>query len=343
MKRVLLPLAAALITSMSLWVPVGLATDRILVERTTDYFVVVETAGRYEFETDLCDDTDAYWCPTPEHGGYFTDSVLWLYDSAGTLLTYNDDDPWKGGQSWNSYIGIDLEPGVYRLRAGRFVCYDGTCIHPEAPFAEGGHYALMSSIPLLLDPAPPVASPPVIPSELPTATPEPTEEPTPEPTATPEPTPAETATPEPTSTPTPEPTATPTASVEPSFTPTPVPTPTRTPEQTEQPPVPTEPPPSPTEPPPTPTEQPTEPPPPANPVEAAGAAVEAVAEAVGEAVAFVGDLGKDITPEQRAEARATIIPAIVITQVAQAVAAASMMVSGGGGPGATTPTRKAKS
>jgi hypothetical protein len=306
----------------------------VTVDRTMDFFVVITEPVLYEVESDLCQGTEAYWCEQPAQGGYFTDSVLWLYDDQGSLLAANDDDPRRGGQSWNSYIGIELVPGVYRLRAGRYVCYDGSCIHPEAPFEAGGHYDLISSVELVLDPTPPQASPEPIPSVLPTveptATPDPSPSPevspSPEPTVTPSETPAETPTPSP------EPSQSP---VEPSPTPTPTPTPASPsprptptappPSPTEPPPSPTEPPPSPTEPPPTPTAPPpTEPPPPPpdSPAEAVSQAISAAAEAVGAAINSITHLGADLTPAAKEKAR-PIAVALVVSQVASAAATAA--------------------
>jgi hypothetical protein len=55
--------------------------------------------------------------------------------------------------------------------------------------------------------------------------------------------------------------------------------------------------------------------------------VGAAVEAVGEAVAFVANLGADVTPAQRKEVRKVVLPAIIIAQVAQAAAAASTIIS----------------
>lgn len=347
MRRSLLSLAsAAILLASVVTVRAESAYPSIRVDHTMDFFVVVESETFFSAETDLCPDTEAFWCASPP----FTDSVLWLYDDQGNQLTVNDDDPRKNGQSYNSYIGMTLSAGVYRLRAGRFVCYDGSCLHPDAPFPAGGYYDLLASLPLILDPNPPVASPTAIPSELPTPTPTPTEEPTYEPTPpTPEPTPEPTPpSPDPTPTAPPEPSPSPSPSPDPSPSPLVTPTPTAPPPSptapppspTEPPPSPTEPPPSPTEPPPTPTEpppSPTEPPPPIFDIELPNPVA-----AVEEAIAALTSLGNDLSPEQKEEAARTIVPAIVITQVAQAAAAAaaaaqssggSSTPSGGGGKG----------
>lgn len=193
---------------------------------------------------------------------------------------------------------------------------------------------------LITAPVPPSPSP----EPSPTPSPEPTYEPTPtpDPTATPEPTPEPTPTPSPSVAPSPNPTPVPT----PQPTVTPVPTPVATPEPTpsitvepsESPVEPSLPPdPSPT---PSPSETPV--PEPENPVEVVGAAVDAVAEAAAEAVAAASEavgaavdkvvnLGNDITEEERETARETVVPAIIVTQIAQAAAAASGWSGGGGG------------
>ena len=355
MRRALIPLLAAAMLFCTLPALAQEAQTVITVNRTMDFFVIVEQPIFFEAETDLCPDTDGYWCNRPEQGGPFTDSVLWLYGTNGEVLAINDDDPRRNGQSWNSYIGIALEPGTYRLRAGRFFCTPEGCINPSAPFDEGGQYDLIANLPLLLDPEPPTGSPPPIPSVLPSPSvepsPSPTEVPTDEPTQTPPPTPEPTA----------EPSApvepTPTSSVEPSPTIEPSPSPSPTPSPVEPPPSPVAPPPSPVAPSPTPTAtpkpespapspsvepspspepsaEPTPEPSPDNPAEAAavlvGEAAQAVAEAVGEAVqavgeaaAFVANLGHDITPAEKRQAAVTIVPAIIITQIAQAAVAAA--------------------
>jgi hypothetical protein len=235
-----------------------------LVTETGDYFVVIEVPSTFTAETDLCDGTASFWCAGEGDGGNFTDSVLWLYDDIGSLLTANDDDPRTNGLSYQSYISVELEAGVYRLRAGRFTCHDGSCLWPQDPFPEGGSYQLLTTAALLLDPNPPVVNPSAIPSILPTPEPTPTQ--TPEPTP-PSPSVAPTPTPEPSVEPTPEPSPTvaptPTAPP-PTIRPTPEPTPEPPPEPTETPPPTPEPTPTPTKPPPTvaPTQEPTNEPPP---------------------------------------------------------------------------------
>ena len=286
-----------------------------LVTATGDYFVVIEVPATFTAETDLCDGTTAFWCANPEQGGNFTDSALWLYNSNGALLASNDDDPRTNGQSYQSYLSVTLEAGVYRLRAGRFTCRDGSCMWPQDPFPEGGHYQLLTTAALLLDPTPPQVIPTEIPSVLPS--PEPTVEPsptlTPEPSVEPSPSPTEAPTPDPTPEPSLEPTEappTPEPSPEPSPEPTPELTPEPTPEPSEEPtneptPDPTPEPsaePSPT---PAPSPEPEESPDPSpdpsgvpNPEPESvlpdlGEAAEAVAEAVGEAAAVVFEAAEE--------------------------------------------------
>ena len=342
MRRAVLPLLGILFTTL-LFLPVVQAnSDEVSrrVEQTSDYFVVVDAPLTFTARTQLCDEPAVLWCARPDQGGHFLDSALWLYDQAGLMIAVSDDD----GISYASLISIALEPGVYRLRAGRYGPCDSTgCMHPEQPFPAGAYYELLTSLPLILDPTPPQGSPEPIPSDLPTAEPSPTEtpsvepsptvEPSPSETATPEPTPTETPSPTPTETPTPLPSVQPSPSLTPSPSPTPVPpTPTATPTET-----PTEtltPEPSPIESvTPEPSATPAPSPVPDNAGEVIGAAAEAVAEAVGEAVAAVtetiaaavdrvANLGKDLTPAQKQEA-APVAVAVIISQVAGAAVAAA--------------------
>ena len=379
-------LRVTIVTAILLVSPAAIfANDNtVRVDHTMDFFVVIDEPTDFVARTLLCDTEEVLWCSRPSEGGHFTDSVLWLYDSEGSLLGVVDDN----GVSYASLIQIHLEPGFYRLRAGRFVCYDNSCIHPEAPFEEGGYYELLTNLPLVLDPNPPVVNPSPIPSVLPT--PEPTIEPTPEPSPTetpelptpspsvaPSPTPEPSVEPSPTHNRTPEPTPTPTVepTPEPSPDPTPEPTPVVTPEPTPAPsPEPSmepsiEPTPNPTSTPepspeatdspepvvsPNPTSVPSpEPEQPDLPspveiasfaVEAVGEAVAAVSEAVGEAVAAVTNLGKDLSPVEREKAREAVLPAIIITQVAQAaVAAAAMAARPTPPPSGSSKTSRSKS
>ena len=337
-----------------------------LVTETGDYFVVIEVPSVFSAETDLCDGTSEFWCAATENGGNFTDSALWLYDATGAVITVNDDDPRTNGLSYHSFISVELQAGVYRLRAGRFTCHDGSCLWPQDPFPEGGSYKLLATTTLLRDPNPPVVNPSPIPSILPT--PEPSAEPSP--TQTPEPTP-------------PSPSVAPTPTAEPSTTPPPTPEPT--PEPTETPPPTPEPTPTPTEPPPTvaPTQEPTnEPPPnptatpeptpegtveptaPASPppspdptavpppeptqpplpnLEEVAAAVEQVAAAAAEAVsesvaaigggiadiAAIGEIGKDLDATEKEEAQPMAV-AVISSQIASITAAAASAARSGG-------------
>ena len=330
-----------------------------LVTETGDYFVVIEQPSTFTAETDLCAGTTNFWCAGTQDGGNFTDSALWLYADNGALLTSNDDDPRTNGQSYQSFISVSLEAGVYRLRAGRFSCHDGSCLWPQDPFPVGGSYQLLTTAALLRDPNPPEVNPTAIPSILPT----------PEPTQTPEPTPS----PSPTQTPEPP---SPSPSVAPSPTPEPSVTPPATPEPTPEPTA--EPPPTPTEPPPTvaPTQEPTnepppnptatpqptpegtvEPSPPASPppspdptavpppeptqpplpnLEEVAAAVE---EAVGESIAAIGggiadiaaigEIGKDLDATEKEEAQPMAV-AVISSQIASVAAAAANAARGGG-------------
>jgi hypothetical protein len=359
-KRAAFPLLGIIFSTL-LFLPIVRATEGEIsrtVNETSDYFVVVTEPTLFTARTLLCDEPTVLWCPHPSQGGHFMDSALWLYDATGLIIGVSDDD----GVSYASLININLEPGFYRLRAGRYGPCDIVtgCMHPEEPFPTGGYYELLTNLPLVLDPTPPVASPPPIPSELPSEEPsvEPSLEPSPEPSVepTPEPSPSETPSPEPTPTPTPsqEPTYEPSPSIEPTPDPTPTPEPSPTAEPT---PVPTPtvaPTPTPTPVPtpepsvePTPSETPTpvpsvEPTPEPSPSpdnigeqaaavvgetiaavsEAVGEAAAAVAETVSQAVKAIANLGKDLSPAEKQKA-APVAVAIVISQVASAAVAAA--------------------
>lgn len=353
MRRVLIPLLAAAMLFCTLPALAQDAEQSVTVDRTMDFFVVVDAPQLFTARTQLCDEPAVLWCAHPSQGGHFIDSALWLYAADGGLITASDDD----GISWASLIRIELQPGFYRLRAGRFGPCDSTgCMHPEAPFTVGAFYQLLTSLPLILDPNPPTGSPVPIPSELPTVEPSPlpSEQPSPEvpsvepsPTPTPEPTPEPSPSVEPTPTPTPEPSPSPSPTPQPSPTPTVAPSPTSTPTQR-----PTQTPESPSPSPsvaqtplPEPSEEPSAVPSPEPTSEPLvidpGAAAAAVAEAVGEAAAFVADLGHDLTPAERKKAAATIVPAVIITQLAQAaVAAASAAAAGAASSGGSRKDRK---
>lgn len=339
MKRLAFPLLGIIFSTL-IFLPIVRATEGEInrtVTETSDYFVVVDEPILFTARTLLCDEPSVLWCARPPQG-HFVDSALWLYDAAGLMLAVSDDD----GVSYASLMQINLEPGFYRLRAGRYgPCTPAGCMHPEEPFPVGGYYELLTNLPLVLDPTPPVASPPPIPSELPSEEPsvEPSPEPSPEPSVepTPEPSPSESPSPDPTPTPTeselpsveptPEPTPTPTPQPSPTAEPSPVPTPTVTPTPTATPvdsPEPTvEPTPTP-EPSVEPTPEPT--PSPDNIAEqtvaAVGEAVAAVAETVTQAIEAIANLGKDLSPAEKEKA-APVAVAIVISQVASAAVAAA--------------------
>ena len=330
------------------------------VTETRDYFVVVTEPTLFTARTLLCDEPAVLWCARPEQGGHFVDSALWVYDTEGLMIGVSDDD----GVSYASLIQISLQPGFYRLRAGRYgPCNSAGCMHPEEPFPVGGFYELLTNLPLLLDPTPPVASPPPIPSELPSPEPSPTqtpEEPSPSPSVAPTPTPEASTTPPPTPEPTPEPPPTPEPTPEPTPTPTappptvaptqeptneppPIPTatPQPTPEGTVEPSPPASPPPS-ADPTPLPPPEPTQPPLPT--VEEVAAAVEeavaAAAEVVGESVAAIGggiadiaaigEIGKDLDATEKEEVQPVAV-AVVSSQIASVAAAAANATRTGGG------------
>ncbi len=329
MKRAAFPLLGIVFSTL-IFLPIVRANEseiRRTVTETSDYFVVVTEPIRFTARTLLCDEPGVLWCATPP-AGHFMDSALWLYNETGLMLASSDDD----GLSYASLIQINLEPAVYRLRAGRFgPCNANGCMHPEEPFPTGGYYELLTNLALVLDPTPPVASPPPIPSELPS------EEPSVEPSPSPEPSPSEEPSPspspsqepsyEPSPTPTPEPSPTATPQPSPTAEPSPVPTPTVTTTPTPTP-VPTPEPsvePTPT---PEPTVEPTPSPSPSpdniaeQTVAAVGEAVAAVAETVTQAIEAITNLGKDLSPAEKEKA-APVAVAIVISQVASAAVAAA--------------------
>jgi len=347
-KRAAFPLLGIIFSTL-IFLPIVRANEseiRRTVTETSDYFVVVTEPIRFTARTLLCDEPGVLWCATPP-AGHFMDSALWLYNETGLMLASSDDD----GLSYASLIQINLEPAVYRLRAGRFgPCNANGCMHPEEPFPTGGYYELLTNLALVLDPTPPVASPPPIPSELPS------EEPSVEPSPSPEPSPSEEPSPspspsqepsyEPSPTPTPEPSPTATPQPSPTAEPSPVPTPTVTPTPTPTP-VPTPEPsvePTPTE---TPTPEPSvEPTPTPEPSpdniaeeaaavvgetiaavsEAVGEAAAAVAETVTQAVEAIANLGKDLSPVEKEKA-APVAIAIIVGQVASAAVAAASTAS----------------
>jgi len=319
---------------------------QVRVDRTMDFFFVIHEPMTFVASTLLCSDLGILWCERAENGGHFVDSVLWVYDADGMLVAVNDDD----GASWASVLTLSLPVGQYRLRAGRFFCNASGCINPETPFPQGGWYDLAANVTLVLDPEPPTASIEPVPSVFPS--PLPSEEPSPEVSYEPSPTEQPTVEPSPTEepTPTPEPTPEPSPSVEPTFTPSsqPSPSPIVTIEPSPPPSVEPSETPNPTPTPQTPSEEPSvaptptaEPSPLESPTpsplvdlgaaaESVGEAVAAVGAAIADAADFVANLGHDLTPTEKKRAASTIIPAVIITQVAQAAVAAASAASLGG-------------
>ena len=145
------------------------------VDRTQDFWITVPEQGELHLWTDLCDDTTAPWCPGT------VDSMLWLYDSSGTLIAANDDSftEHTGGYSLASTIRVSVPAGEYRVRAG--VC----CGDPTADRFGGNHYYMISNFGAELAPGTPSATwtptPPPTPTPTPTPTPEPTPTPVPDP------------------------------------------------------------------------------------------------------------------------------------------------------------------
>jgi len=290
-------------------------TDTRTVYSTSDFFVVVNEQATLTVRTLLCDEPNVLWCASTEDGGHFVDSMLWIYASDGTLLAESDDD----GVSWASLLVIELQPAVYRLRAGKYVCFDGSCSHPEYPFPVGGWYVLDSSLPLVLDPAPPEASPPPVPSELPSEVP--SSEPSATPTAAPSEAPSEMPTGSPSEAPSPSEWA--------SIAPSPRPSPRVSFLPSEEPSA-------------SPIAEPSADYTPAPSVEppqdggiggeiasAVGNAAEAVSAVVGVAAERLTTLGNDLTVEQKEKA-APVAVAIVVSQLASAAVAAVSASSGGG-------------
>ena len=157
----------------------ALGSQQIYVDRTQDFWINLPEQGELHLWTDLCDDTNAPWCPGT------VDSMLWLYDGQGTLIAANDDSftDHTGGHSLASTIRISLPAGDYRVRAG--VC----CGDPTADRFNGNHYYMISNFDAELAPGTPSATWTPTPPPTPTPTPEPTPTPTPEPTPTPTPAP----------------------------------------------------------------------------------------------------------------------------------------------------------
>lgn len=298
--------------------------------------------------------------PTPEPEPYLnapTGLMVTVYSDGNVSLTWDAPEVgnvdierysvfWTTGDlpGWGASspeTNMTISNGVFILNGGVDATYT---FWIRADNDTRGVYSATSTrisvfVPSIPEPEPsPTPTPTEVPSIEPTPNPTATPEPTPEPTV--EPTPTPTPEPVPTNTPSPEPTPRPStpveaspSPVEPSLPPTPSPTPdpTETPLET---PIPTE----------EPSPEPSPSPDPENPIEAAGAAVEAVgeavsaaaeavSEAVGAAVDKVANLGKDITEEEREDARAVVVPAVIITQIAQAAVAAANVARGGNSGG----------
>ena len=278
-------------------------------------FITVPTSGNYSFLS-LSDDG-------------------WRMSIGGTVVNQN----WvlKGcGGWWSDYV--PLQAGVaYPLDAWWYEWGGGACTMLLYEIAEPYQWGYVPAAWYSITGAP---SPTIEPS--PSVSPSPTEVPSDEPSQTPITTPEPTATPPVSIEPTPTSSVEPSPTIEPSLSPSPTPsliTPPPSPVAPSPTPTPTPTPESPTVSPTAPVE-PSPEPSPDNPAEAAVAAVgeaaQAVAEAVGEAAAFVANLGHDITPAEKRKAAATIVPAIIITQVAQAAVAAAA------GAATASATRKVK-
>jgi hypothetical protein len=145
------------------------AADSYYVDRTQDFWITIPEQSELHLWTDLCDNTTEPYCPGT------VDSMLWLYDSNGTLLAANDDSftDHTGGYSLASTIRISVPAGDYRVRAG--VC----CGDPTADRFGGNHYYMISNFSAELAPGTPSAT--WTPTPTPTPTPEPTPTPTPDP------------------------------------------------------------------------------------------------------------------------------------------------------------------
>jgi hypothetical protein len=305
--------------------------------------------------------------PTPVPDPYLnapTGLMVTVYTDGNVYLTWNAPEAsgtdverygvfWATGESngWgvaSSETNMGISSNVFAITGGTDQNYT---FWVRADNDTLGIYSPISATVSVFVPAPPPPTPSPTPEPTPTPTPEPT--PTPTPTQTPEP-------------PTPSPSVAPTPTPEPSVTPTPTPRPTPSPEVTNEPtPNPTatpEPTPEPTatatdSPTPSvdPSPVPTDTPGPIDPgaavgavteavgevaaaaVEAASEAVAAVGEAVGAAIDTVANLGNDITPAEKEEARTVVGPAVIMTTIAQAAASAAAARgasnSGGGGFG----------
>lgn len=163
-----------------------------------------------------------------------TDTVLDLFDSAGTWITRSDDYP---GGGLASRIGwVPEEDGDYYVRVREYY-RRGECLGYRLGLETRELWPHLASLPLILARSglptwtpTPTATPPA--TDTPTATPTGTPTPTSTSTATPTPTSTPTATDTPTITPTPTDTDTPTVTPTPTDTGTPTSTPTVTPTPT---------------------------------------------------------------------------------------------------------------
>ena len=71
--------------------------------------------------------------------------------------------------------------------------------------------------------------------------------------------------------------------------------------------------------------------------EAVDAVADAAAEVVGETLAPIANLGNDISQEDKESARETVVPAIILTQIAQAASSAAAIArSSSAGPSGPT-------
>jgi len=296
------------------------------VESPTDFTIEIQAESIFDAETVLCYPEPVGWCDG------LIDSQLWIYDSEGVLLASSDDSIGPYGITYASHIWITLNPGTYRLRAGR------CCNDPDATWEIGRGYHLSTSVDAIVpvDPSPS----PVEPSQSPLE-PSPSVEPSPSPS--PSESPSVEPSPDPSPTPSPELTPTPSPSPTPRPTPTPRPSPSESPVEPSATPIPT----------PEPSVSPSPVPEPSTgiseevaavvgeAVDNAVAAVEELASAVadtvsatvenvGKAAEAVANLGKDLTPEKKKEMTVPIIGGVIIAQVGGAAAASSGRGSGQG-------------
>jgi hypothetical protein len=79
-----------------------------------------------------------------------------------------------------------------------------------------------------------------------------------------------------------------------------------------------------------------------SPVEAVAEVFGAVGETIAEAVSVITNLGNDLSPEEKEQAREAVLPAIIVTQVAQAAVAMAMAARGNTPSGGSSTTRSRK-